>query len=300
MTRIHGYIYKSVACILLAAAGVAVAATTLPPISDPATEQYHHGKFVWIDLVTADVSGAQKFYGDLFGWSFEEIDGGMGRYAMVYKAGVPVAGMAARQPAPGQVRQSRWIAYLSVADVDSAAARVTAQGGKVLIPARNLHGRGRMAVLADPDGAPFGLLNSSTGDPADFRAEPGEWMWAIYQSPDADSAAAFYQDVAGFDVVPDDDRLAGATSFTLQTDGFARASLVEIPEGRTELRPDWLYFVRVTDVAASAAEAVKLGGRVIVAPRPDLLEGRMAVIADPGGAPLGLLAWDAADDGEGN
>jgi predicted enzyme related to lactoylglutathione lyase len=218
---------------------------------------------------------------------------------MAYQGGVPVAGMAARQPSPGQVRQSRWIAYMSVADVDRAAADVVAKGGKVLIPARAVEGRGRMAVLADPDGAPVGLVKSSSGDPPDYRAEPGEWTWAIYQSPDAASAAAFYQDLGGYEVVPDDDRLGNAVSFTLQAEGYARASLVEIPAGSTELRPDWLFFVRVPDVAASVARAVELGGRVIVAPRPDLLDGRMAVIADPGGAPLGLLSWNP-DDGEGN
>lgn len=299
MMRIHRQIYMSLAgCLLALMAGAAVAAG-VPPISDPPTGEYRHGKFVWIDLVTADVPAAQKFYGALFGWSFEEVDGGQARYAMAYQAGAPVAGMAARQPAPGQLRQSRWIAYLSVADVDRASADVTGKGGRILIQPRNVEGRGRMAVLADPDGAPIGLVKSSSGDPPDYRAESGEWIWAIYQSPDAASAAAFYQDLGGYDVVPDDDRLGNAVSFTLQAEGFARASLVEIPAGTPELRPDWLYFLRVPDVAASVARAVELGGRVLVAPRPDLLDGRMAVITDPGGAPFGLLAWNP-DDGEGN
>jgi len=299
MMRIRRHIYKSAAgCLMALLAGASIGAV-VPPISDPPTGEYRHGKLVWIDLVTADVSAAQKFYGALFGWSFEEVEGGKARYALAYQDGAPVAGMAARQPKPGQVRQSRWIAYMSVADVDQAAAGVIGKGGKILIPARTVDGRGRMAVLADPDGAPLGLIKSSSGDPPDYRAELGEWIWAIYQSPDAASAAAFYQDLGGYEVVPDDDRLGNALSFTLQAEGFARASLVEIPAGTTELRPDWLYFVRVPDVAATVARAVELGGRVIVAPRPDLLNGRMAVITDPGGAPLGLLAWNP-DDGEGN
>ena len=63
------------------------------------------------------------------------------------------------------------------------------------------------------------------------------------------------------------DLVGNAASFDLQADGFARASLVEIPPGRTELRPEWIYFVRVADVAASVAKAVELGGRVVAAPR---------------------------------
>ena len=279
-------------------------AASLPPLSDPPSGEYRHGKFVWIDLVTTDVPLAQKFYGGLFGWSFEEIEGGNTRYVLAWNAGVPVAGMAAREPKPGpskqhQARQSRWIAYMSVPDVDRAVADVAARGGKVLIPARNVEGRGRMAVVADPDGAPIGFVKSSSGDPPDYRADPGEWMWAIYQSADAASAAAFYQDLGGYEVVADDDRLGNAKSFTLQAEGFARAGLVAIPAEATELRPDWVYFVRVDDVAASLLKAVALGGRVIVAPRPDLVDGGMAVIADPSGSPVGLMSW-APDDGEGD
>ena len=99
--------------------------------------------------------------------------------------------MAARQPAPSQVRQSRWIAFMSVPDVGAAAREVQGKGGRVLIAPRAVEGRGEMAVLADPDGAPFGVIRSATGDPPDFAAGPGEWIWALYQSPDATRAAAF-------------------------------------------------------------------------------------------------------------
>lgn len=298
MTRSPAFPFPLAAGIVLWLAALASLAATPPPLSDPPTGEYRHGKFVWIDLVTADVPAAEKFYAGLFGWTFAELGTGAGRYTLAYQAGLPVAGIAARPSVPGQVRTSWWIAFMSVADVDRAAADVVAKGGKVLIPARPVEGRGRMAVLADPDGAPFGLVKSSSGDPADFRAEPGEWIWAVYQSPDATSAAAFYQDLGNYEVVPGE-RVGNAASYSLQAEGYARASLVEIPPGRTELRPEWLYFVRVADVDASLARAAELGGKVIAPPRPDLLDGRLAVIADPGGALLGLMEWDDGD-GEGN
>ncbi|MBL8201596.1 MAG: VOC family protein [Chromatiales bacterium] len=286
---------------VLSVLGLAAGATVVPPISDPPTGEYRHGKFVWIDLVTADLPAAEKFYGAMFGWTFARLGPDPGRYSVAYLGGFPVAGLAARPPAAGAKNgtagRSWWIAFMSVSDVDRAAADVVAKGGKVLIPARNLDDRGRMAVLADPDGAPFGLIRSSSGDPPDFRAEPGEWIWAVYQSTDAGSAAAFYQDLGNYEVVPGD-QVGTAETFSLQAEGYARASLVEIPAGRTELRPEWLYFVRVRDVAVSLARVVELGGRVIAPPRPDLLDGRLAVITDPGGALLGLMAWDPGDGGD--
>lgn len=273
-----------------------VAAGGLPPITDEPTGEYRHGKFVWADLVTTDVAGARRFYGGLFGWAFAQLGTGRDSYTLAYHAGVPVAGMAEREPAPKQVRQAAWIAFMSVADVREAASEVAGKGGRVLIPAKTVEGRGDMVIVADPDGAPFGMIRSASGDPADFRADAGEWIWALYQSPDATSAAAFYQDIADYEVVPDD-RFPDTPHFFLVAQGFARASLAEIPAGRSGLRPDWLYFVRVKDMRASLARAVELGGRVIVEASPAALDGRIAVIADPAGAPLGLMEWHGDEEG---
>jgi predicted enzyme related to lactoylglutathione lyase len=142
---------------------LAASAAALPPLSDPPSGEYRQGKFVWIDLVTADLPAAEKFYGTLFGWTFTRVGDDPVRYTLAWQAGYPVAGLAARAPAPvpapgpttAEVRKAWWVAYMSVPDVDRAAAEVVAKGGKVLIPARGLEGRGRMALLADPDGAPL-------------------------------------------------------------------------------------------------------------------------------------------------
>ena len=110
------------------------ATPVLPPISDPPTGEYRHGKFVWIDLVTSDITAARRFYGGMFGWVFAELGTGAKAYTLAYNAGSPVAGMAQRPAAPDQARQSRWIAFMSVGDVAGAVKRVTAKGGTVLIP----------------------------------------------------------------------------------------------------------------------------------------------------------------------
>lgn len=265
----------------------------LPPVADPPTHEYHPGKFVWIDLVTPDIAGAQRFYGGLFGWTFRETGTrrGPAGYSLAYLGETPVAGLAQRAPAPSQARAARWIAYASVADVGHAVARVEAAGGRTLIPARLVAGRGTMALVADPDGAPFGLIHAEGGDPPDYLAGTGDWVWALYQSPDASRAAAFYQDLAGYEVLQDD-RFPGTPDFLLAAGGYVRASVVEIPAARGSLRPDWLYFVRVADVGAAISRAVALGGRVIVAADPAVAAGRIAVLADPAGGAFGLLEWN--------
>jgi predicted enzyme related to lactoylglutathione lyase len=186
---------------------------------------------------------------------------------------------------------------MSVPDVAGVSKQVTAKGGRILAGPRAVAARGDMALLADPDGAPFGLVHSSSGDPPDYLPEIGDFIWALYQSPDATRAAAFYQDLGDYEVVPDD-RFPQAPHFILSAEGFARASLVEIPAERAQYRPDWLYFVRVRDVGASLARVQELGGRIVAPPDPAILGGRIAVIADPAGAPLGLMEW--AGEGEGD
>ena len=93
-----------------------------------------------------------------------------------------------------------------------------------------------------------------------------------------------------------DERFRGTPHFILLANGYARASLAEIPAARSGLRPDWLYFVRVRDIEASLAQVPALGGRIVVPPAPAVLDGGIAVIADPGGAPLGLMQWDEPDE----
>jgi len=272
----------------------------VPPLTDPPTGTYQRGKLVWIDLLTVDLPAARRFYGALFGWTFTDFGdlGSKGRnaYSLASLDGVPVAGLAEKAAPAEQKRKARWIAFMSVADVAAAVKSVVAKGGRVFVAPRNVPARGELAVVLDPDGAPFGLINSTSGDPPDALPTVGDWIWAIYQSPDATSAAAFYQDLGGYEVVQDDP-LGQAPHFLLATGGYARASLVEIPADRSGLRPDWLYFVRVDKLRESLARVRELGGRVLMEPRPEVFDERLAVIEDPTGAPLGLLEWDE-DRGE--
>ncbi len=294
----HGF--TATVAALISVFSLAAMAADVPPITDPLTGTYQRGKLVWIDLLTVDLPVARRFYGALFGWTFTDygdLSGkGRGPYSLAYLDGVPVAGIAETAAAPEQKRTARWIAFMSVADVPAAVKSVVTRGGSVFVPPRNVPARGELAVVLDPDGAPFGLINSASGDPTDALPAVGDWIWAIYQSPDATSAAAFYQDLGGYEVVQDDP-LGQAPHFLLAAGGYARASLVEIPSDRLGLRPDWLYFVRVANLGESLVRARELGAKVLMEPKPEVLDERLAVITDPTGAPLGLLEWDE-DRGE--
>jgi predicted enzyme related to lactoylglutathione lyase len=249
---------------------------------------------IWVDLITPDLADAKRFYGGLFGWTFQDIHTGDTDYSVALLDGAPVGGLVHRTIRPGESRHPSWLTFISVKDVDEAERITLANGGKVLSQPRTFAQRGRQAVFADPQGAVFAVLQSSSGDPLDVLPVPGDWIWSSLLTRDPDAEAAFYQTVFGYEVfaLPSDD---GVEHLLLSTDNYARASLNAMPPKASKLHPHWLNFVRVISAADAVAKVKSLGGRVLVAPHPDRQGGLIAVVADPAGAPFGLLEWTDSD-----
>lgn len=281
--------------VLLAFAGIVSAKAAeqlvLPPIVDPPSAEHHPGKIIFVELVTPDIAAAKSFYAALFGWTYKDIETAGTVYAQALVDGRSVAGLLQRPIAPGQRRQPAWLTYIASRDVDAAAKGATAQGAKLLFAPQDIPDRGREAVIADPQGAVFAVLASSSGDPPDFLAAPGEWIWSSLIARDPDSAAGFYQKLFYYQVFPLASDPNGAQHLLLADSQYARASINSLPSTRPDIHPYWLNFVRVEDTAATSAKLEALGGHVLVAPEEDRQGGKVAVVSDPQGAPFGLLEW---------
>ena len=182
---------------------------------------------------------------------------------------------------------------MSVPDVGVAQQVVTQHGGSTLLAPRTVPELGTVGIFTDAEGAVFGAIHRDGGDPEDYLAEPGEWIWIQLLSRDAVRAGEFYAQLAPYELV-DNAQSERSGSYLLVSQEYARAGLVTIPADRTEIQPTWLPFVRVESIAAATARAQQLGGKVLVAPRPDLADGKVAVIADPTGAAIGILEWQYA------
>jgi predicted enzyme related to lactoylglutathione lyase len=276
--------------IVGAAAPLTAAPVPLPPLVEPATSEHHVGKVIWVDLVTPNLSAAEHFYAGLFGWTFREIHAHSTDYAVALLDGRPVCGLIEHAAPAGEHRQPGWLTFIAVNDVDAAQQLIVQRGGKVLAAPHNYLQRGRQAVFTDPQGAVFAVLASSSGDPPDMLAAPGEWIWSSLITRDPGPAAAFYQDLFGYEVF-DSSSEAGGEHLILSTEDYARASVNALPENTGRHHPHWLNFVRVLDTEQMTVTATQLGGRVLVEPRVDRHGGKVAVIADPFGAPFGLLEW---------
>ncbi len=261
--------------------------TSLPPLTTLSGSPRLPGKFVWVDLVTDDAAVARKFYARLFGWNFR----GSGDYAIATLDERPVCGIL-QEPRPAEAPQAlpRWFGYISVNNVGRAERAVIQGGGRVLAAPAKFPKRGEQAIFADPEGALFGVIKSSSGDPRDYLAEPGDWIWAQLMSHDARKAAEFYRSVAGYEVI-ENTQTNRLSDIVLVSGGFARATVGTIPDTFSDVKPHWLPFVRVKNVRESVALATQLGGKALLEPSHELFESRMAVIADVTGAAIGLLEW---------
>ena len=285
------------AALLLCALPAVAQKLELPPIAEPASAERHVGKIIWADLTTPDLAASERFYSGLFGWTFRDLRSGERGYSIALLDGRPVAGLYQRPEPAGEKRRPAWVAFIAVRDVDATKKTALENGARVLFGPRTFPQRGRQAVLADPEGAVFAVLASTSGDPGDFLAAPGAWIWNSLLTRDPDKEAAFYQTLFGYDVfdLPGDD---GRDHLILSSDDYARASVNPLPGKASNRPPHWLSFVRVVDAADAAARAVALGGRVVVQPHVDRHGGRVALVADPAGALLGLMEWSDADAGK--
>ena len=118
-----------------------------------------HGTFYWNELMTRNVERAKKFYAETIGWSFDAMpmpDGNT--YWLAKIDGEPVAGIFdISGPEYGQVPES-WMAYLAVDDVDARVQKAVKAGAKLMKPAFDVPGVGRIAILTEPGGAGVGWM----------------------------------------------------------------------------------------------------------------------------------------------
>jgi len=285
-----GRVSRAPFAALLLACGFSVTAADepqFPPLTTVSGSPRLPGKFVWADLVTDDLPAARTFYARLFGWTFRD----MGNYAIASNDERPLCGMFQRpRPANQSEAKPRWLGFISVSSVERAQRAVTKAGGRVLAAPRKMPQRGEQAIFADPEGAIFGVVKSSSGDPQDFQADPGDWIWIQLLSRDARNAAEFYREVGDYEIIQKAAE-GGSSDYVLSSKGFARATVRTIPPANKQVQPNWLPFVRVKNVGESVAQAKQLGGKALIEPKPELFGGKVAVIADPTGAAIGLLEW---------
>lgn len=263
-------------------AGCPSTKVTFPAVTESAAELRLPGKFVWFDLYSTDMTACENFYEALFGWDFRRTNDYVPRVKTVFSASRPIANMIGREAKPGD---SRWLPYMSTTNVAATTELAVDNGGELRLKPGSMPDRGQVAVVVDPQGAAFGLVSSPIGDPPDGQPSPSMWLGAELWTTDVKGAVRFYQAVAGYDVktVMVHDKVEYRV---LSVKGRRRGGMVAIPwKG---MKPEWVPYIAVADVADVVKRVPGLGGKVLIKPDMSVREGRLAMIQDPSGAVFGV------------
>ncbi len=251
----------------------------------PERKEYLSGTPNWVDLQTSDQAAAKSFYGELFGWQFEDIpmdEAGGAVYSMARLQGLDVGAIAPLGDLAAAGVPPHWNSYVSVSDVDATTATVAAAGGNVIAPPFDVLDAGRMSVIADPTGAVINLWQAKNHIGASLVNDPGAFSWNELLTPDVPKAAAFYNKVLGWTASSVDGM--DYTEFKLDDASIGGAMNPPMPG----IPPVWTIYFSTADTDATVAQATKLGGSVIM-PATDIPPGRFAVLADPQGAMFNVM-----------
>jgi uncharacterized protein len=266
-----------------------------------------HGDFIWYELLTKDADAAGEFYGKVIGWTstpsgqpgmdyrfFSSGDGsdmkdGVGGY------------MAITQEMEAGGAQPCWLGYIAVDDVDASVAAITASGGTLHMPAMDLEGVGRMAMVADPQGAPIyvmkGVSDEISHSFAAVEPKNGHVAWNELWSSDPDAAKHFYASQFGWSQdghidlpVMSEDAAATPGRYEMLWASDKRFMLGAVMPKMPDMPVStWNFYFRVPDIDTAVALISTNGGTVFSDPI-EIPGGDFSVNAtDPQGAAFGLV-----------
>ena len=241
------------------------------------------GRFVWHDLATGDVERAKSFYVDLLGWEIEVFKPGEMDYPMITSGGIQHGGFG---PAQGGA-PPHWMGHVHVEDLDATLERVRENGGTVLVDPMEIPEVGRMAPIADPQGAVLSVYQPA-GDVPDVPASEGVFVWDELVANDVEAAKAFYSATLGW-TTGEMQGAFGTYTLVKGASGADAGGILPRPEDMPQGPAFWLVYLGTADVDATVARATELGATVMAEPFDVPTVGRIAILTDPTGAAFGLF-----------
>ena len=245
--------------------------------------------FIWYELLTNDAEAAASFYSGVVGWVAEDSGQQAVRYTLLKSGPAPVAGLMALTPNMLAHEVSpMWLGYVHVDDVDAAVAAVQERGGRLRQAPPDIPEVGRFAVVADPQGAAFGLFApiGATDEPPPAPMSPGSVGWHELRTSDWQSAFELYAGHFGW-----------AKSEAMDMGPMGTYQLVS--EGGRDIGamfndaslggPAWLFYFVVGDID-EAAQRVRAGGGEVLNEPMEVPGGAWVIqCRDPQGAMFALV-----------
>lgn len=237
------------------------------------------GTFCWVELMTSDDQAARTFYTSLFGWDVRSIplpDGAT--YNMWLKDGRVAGAMHREQNVP-----PNWNCYIAVESVDDAAKTARDLGANVMMEPFDVMEAGRMAVVADPQGAGFALWQGKGTPGIQVFGEPNTLCWNELMTTDVTAAREFYKGLFDWNLKVSDEYTE------IHAGERPIGGMLPLPPTMTGVPPHWYPYFMVDDCDATVANAKSLGGRALADTHDIPNVGRFAPLADPQGAVFAVI-----------
>jgi uncharacterized protein len=245
-------------------------------------------KHIWYELLTSSIDDAATFYQTVIGWTIGGSAYPTMDYRMIVKENVNVGGlMTLPAGAAASGMSPTWLGYIYVEDVDIAAAAIEQSGGKIHMAPQTMENVGRMAMVTDPQGAPFYIMTpSGTGESTVFASKEGHCNWNELRTSDVKAATQFYEKHFNWKVTETMDMGDMGTYYMYNYgEGDSVTGMMELPIEK----PNWLFVFGVADIDATAERIKDGGGAVLNGPHQVPGGGWVVYANDPQGASFAVI-----------
>jgi uncharacterized protein len=247
-------------------------------------------RFVWYELTTADMEGANAFYTSVLGWGTADVSAPGKPYILFTAGGAPVAGlMQLPQDAAEAGAAPQWIGYIAVDNVDDTAAHVQKLGGVVHVPPTDVLGISRFSIIADPQRATLALVKAREGGGPQAPAQPdapGHLGWHELHALSLEAALAFYLPLFGWEKASIQAGPAGGSQ-VFSAGGEPIGGMLSGPEDASA--SIWLYYFNVHGIGAALKRVEAAGGQILDGPLALPSGVQIAHCRDPQGAIFALI-----------
>ncbi|MES2000941.1 MAG: VOC family protein [Pseudomonadota bacterium] len=254
------------------------------------------GSFIWYELVTPDVDAAKAFYDSVVGWTVAATSDFPNGYRMIGRYDGKMAGgiLPLTDDMKAHGARAMWLGYIDVGDVDSTVDAITSDGGAVVMPAFDIPGVGRVALVSDPVGVPFYIMKPTPPagqlDAASDVFDPMKAQhvrWNELSTTDQDGAIAFFARHFGWTqegAMPMGE--LGDYKF-VQKDGVGIGAIMNKPAEVP--MSGWTFYIGVDDIDRAATAVTAGGGQILFGPM-EIPGGEFSLNGmDPQGASFGLV-----------
>jgi predicted enzyme related to lactoylglutathione lyase len=263
--------------------------------AEAGTRPNPQGDYIWYELMTPDPEGSKAFYDAVVGWNIGKAEEAYNGYRMIGTDGGFAGGVL---PLNAEMQQHgarpTWLGYIHVTDVDQSIKSIEQAGGKALMPATHIPNVGRIAMVADPQGAPFYVMKPIP--PEGRENEPstvfspgkdGRCSWNELSTSDPVAARRFYGEQFGWtsDEFMD---MGEHGEYRFFDHHGVRLGAVSGMMNQDQ-HPHWRYYFRVPSVSKAKETAEAKGGKVVMGPMEVPGGDHIIIGFDPQGAEFALV-----------